>query len=73
MFCIKRSQAAKKETISAILEEAEKNIGDPQSYTLIEWMKDNILQLIGPYVFDEVCRIENRENQVPEKQEVFKT
>lgn len=36
-------------------------------------MKDNILQLIGPYVFDEVCRIENRENQVPEKQEVFKT
>jgi hypothetical protein len=54
---------AKKEALMNIVDESWKNVGEQQTYTLIEWMKENLLQLIGPYVFDEVCRLENHENE----------
>ncbi|ODM95607.1 RWD domain-containing protein 4 [Orchesella cincta] len=57
------SVVAKREAMQGITEEAWKNAGDQQTYTLIEWMKEHVLQLIGQYVFDDVCRLENRENE----------
>lgn len=60
-FC--RPAIAKREAHSALMAEAQKNIGEQQTYGLIEWTKENILQVIGPHVFDEVCRLENRDSE----------
>ncbi|CAL8115382.1 unnamed protein product [Orchesella dallaii] len=57
------SVVAKREAMHGITEEAWKNAGDQQTYTLIEWMKEHILQLIGQYVFDDVIRLDNRDNE----------
>jgi len=49
-----RSAGAKLALNAALEEEALKNIGSQQTYTLIEWAREGYLEVITPFLTEDV-------------------
>lgn len=48
-----RSSSAKSVLLNALNEEAKKNVGNQQTFTIIEWAKENYDAIITPHLLED--------------------